>query len=266
MTDDPCDVYVDIAGFATRLYKDVLKRDADKDGIDFWTMIMGTFVMSPVEVANEFFESDEFKAMQLSDSDYIDILYATCMDRTGDDAGKSTWLTKLSSSESRSDVRKFFLSCDEFKKIMEKSGIVEHPMVTVAKTQLGQEGGEPYWRWYGYNYRIEWCACFVSWCADQCGYIQQDLVPKYKWCLDAKAWFEARGQWVTDPNYRPKSGDIIFYDWNGNGVIDHTGIVVGTDATGRIHTVEGNVHDVCTNERELYVGDKDICGYGVPAY
>lgn len=265
---EPCDVYVDIANFTQRLYTDVMERAADKDGMDYWTLIMGTFQMSPVEVANEFFESDEFKAKNLNDDSYIEVLYNTCMGRKSDEAGKANWKDKLNKNEStRKDVRDFFLTCDEFKAIMATSGVVEHPMVTIAKTQLGQEGGEPYWRWYGYGYRIEWCACFVSWCADQCGYIQKDIVPKYKWCLDAKAWFEARGEWITDTaNYRPKSGDIIFYDWNGNGVIDHTGIVVGTDATGRIHTIEGNVNDVCRNDRELYVGDPDICGYGVPAY
>ena len=42
-------------------------------------------------------------------------------------------------------------------------------IVQVALTQVGNVGGEPYWSWYGFGSRVEWCACFVSWCADPCG-------------------------------------------------------------------------------------------------
>ena len=41
-------------------------------------------------------------------------------------------------------------------------------IVVLALTQLGNVGGQPYWTWYGFNFRIEWCACFVSWCAAHC--------------------------------------------------------------------------------------------------
>lgn len=43
-------------------------------------------------------------------------------------------------------------------------------IVTVALSQVGNVGGQPYWSWYGFNSRVEWCACFVSWCANECGY------------------------------------------------------------------------------------------------
>ena len=51
-------------------------------------------------------------------------------------------------------------------------------IVEVALTQLGNVGGEPYWSWYGFDSRVEWCACFVSWCAEQCGYLESGIAPK----------------------------------------------------------------------------------------
>ena len=266
-SDDPCDQYIEIANFVTRLYKDVLNREPEKEGIDYWTLNLGTFVMTPKEVANRFFDSEEFKDKDTNNIEYVDVLYRTCMGREGEPEGKKYWLDGLEEEKfNRNFVLSYFLECPEFQEIMKTSGIVEKPIVTVARQQVGQEGGAPYLKWYGYNYRIEWCAVFVSWCANQCGYIESGIVPKYKWCMDAKEWFQERGRWVNDNTYRPKSGDIIFYDWNGNGVIDHTGIVVGTDATGRIHTIEGNTKDKVRDDRVIYVGDVDICGYGIPAY
>lgn len=57
-------------------------------------------------------------------------------------------------------------------------------IVEVALTQLGNVGGEPYWSWYGFDSRVEWCACFVSWCAEQCGYLESGIIPKYSLCSD----------------------------------------------------------------------------------
>ena len=56
-------------------------------------------------------------------------------------------------------------------------------IVEVALTQLGNEGGQPYWSWYGFEGRVEWCACFVSWCANECGYIDTGVIPKFAGCV-----------------------------------------------------------------------------------
>lgn len=82
-------------------------------------------------------------------------------------------------------------------------------IVEVALTQLGNEGGQPYWSWYGFDGRVEWCACFVSWCADQCGYLDSGIVPKFAGCVDGANWFKGNGQW-QDRNYEPTAGTIIF--------------------------------------------------------
>ena len=136
-------------------------------------------------------------------------------------------------------------------------------IVEVALTQLGNEGGQPYWSWYGFDGRVEWCACFVSWCADQCGYIESGIIPKFAGCVDGANWFKGNGQW-QDRNYEPQAGNIIFFDWEGDGETDHVGIVEKCE-NGVVYTVEGNSGDAC-RQKQYTVGSSSIYGYGVPAY
>ena len=136
-------------------------------------------------------------------------------------------------------------------------------IVEVALTQLGNEGGQPYWSWYGFEGRVEWCACFVSWCADQCGYIESGIIPKFAGCVDGANWFKGNGQW-QDRNYEPQAGNIIFFDWEGDGETDHVGIVEKCE-NGVVYTVEGNSGDTC-RQNQYTVGSSSIYGYGVPAY
>lgn len=133
----------------------------------------------------------------------------------------------------------------------------------VALTQVGNQGGQPYWSWYGFDSRVEWCACFVSWCADQCGYIESGLVPKFAGCVDGANWFKSNGKW-QNRTYEPKAGDIIFFDWEGDGTTDHVGIVEKCE-NGTVYTVEGNSGDAC-KQRQYAVGSSNIYGYGIPAY
>ena len=141
-------------------------------------------------------------------------------------------------------------------------------IVQVALSQIGNVGGEPYWSWYGFGSRVEWCACFVSWCADQCGYIETGVCPKYAGCVNGVAWFKEHNQWV-DGSETPSPGMIIFYDWdspNGesgpqDGLSDHTGIVERVE-NGIVYTVEGNSGDSC-RQCQRAVGNYEILGYGV---
>ena len=136
-------------------------------------------------------------------------------------------------------------------------------IVEVALTQLGNEGGQPYWSWYGFDGRVEWCACFVSWCADQCGYLDSGIVPKFAGCVDGANWFKGNGQW-QDRNYEPTAGTIIFFDWENDGETDHVGIVEKCE-NGVVYTVEGNSGDAC-RQNQNSVGSSSIYGYGIPAY
>lgn len=114
-------------------------------------------------------------------------------------------------------------------------------LVDLAKQQVGNVGGYPYWSWYGFDSRVEWCACFVSWCYGQAGKSE----PRFAACQSQGiAWFTSHGQW-GDRNYANIApGDAIFFDWDGDGTADHVGLVIGTDGS-RVYTVEGNSGDAC---------------------
>lgn len=139
-------------------------------------------------------------------------------------------------------------------------------IVKVAQEQLGNVGGQPYWNWYGFSSRVEWCACFVSWCANECGYIENNLIPKYSVCDTGVNWFKSKGEWL-DGTEEPQEGMIIFFDWASDGLdgnSDHTGIV-GKVESGRVYTIEGNSSDAC-QENSYPIGHYEILGYGAPAY
>ena len=143
-------------------------------------------------------------------------------------------------------------------------------IVIIAKTQLGNVGGQPYWSWMGFNSRVEWCACFVSWCANECGYIDAGVIPKTAGCITGVNWFKDRGEW-QDRTYTPQPGDIIYFDWdnkgaagNQDGLADHVGIVEKI-IDDKVFTIEGNTGDQCA-ERTYTIGYYEILGYGTPAY
>ena len=142
-------------------------------------------------------------------------------------------------------------------------GYSDGQIVSVALSQVGNIGGQPYWSWYGFDSRVEWCACFVSWCANECGYIEAGVIPKYAGCVQGSEWFKERGQWA-DRNYEPAPGTIIFFDWEGDGITDHTGIVEKCE-NGNVYTIEGNSSDTCRT-KTYPVGSSVIYGYGIPAY
>ena len=143
-------------------------------------------------------------------------------------------------------------------------------IVAVALSQVGNVGGQPYWSWYGFNSRVEWCACFVSWCANECGYIDAGVIPRFAGCTGGSNWFKDRGQW-QDGGYEPRPGDLVFFDWDNKGssgpqddVPDHVGIVERVE-NGVVYTVEGNSGDSC-RQRSYSVGHYEIWGYGCPLY
>lgn len=140
-------------------------------------------------------------------------------------------------------------------------------IVTVALSQVGNIGGEPYWSWYGFGSRVEWCACFVSWCANECGYIDTGVCPKFAGCGNGVQWFQERGQWLYGST-EPAPGMVIFFDWDNkggsgpqDGEADHVGIVQKV-GDGIIYTVEGNSGNLCRVNR-YPVGHYEILGYGV---
>lgn len=143
---------------------------------------------------------------------------------------------------------------------LELTGEGSADMVLVAASQIGNEGGELYWRWYGFSAHVDWCAVFVSWCADQAGLLDGGSMPKFAVCDDGIRWFIEKGRWFNR-NIEPKPGMIIFFDWDGDGRSDHVGFVEKCE-DGVINTIEGNSGDVCMR-RCYVVGSDVIMGYGI---
>lgn len=141
-------------------------------------------------------------------------------------------------------------------------------IVKAALSQVGNAGGEPYWSWYGFNSRVEWCACFVSWCFNECGYLDTGTAPKFAGCVGGVEWFRSREQWA-DNTIEPAPGMIVFFDWNDpngasgpqDGEADHVGIVEKCE-NGIVYTIESNSGDAC-RQNQYPVGYYEILGYGI---
>lgn len=131
-------------------------------------------------------------------------------------------------------------------------------LVELAQSQVGNVGGYPYWSWYGFNSRVEWCACFVSWCYGQAGLSE----PRFAGCQSQGVpWFQSHGQWGGRGYENIAPGDAIFFDWDLDGSADHVGIVIGTDGS-RVYTVEGNSGDAC-KIKSYDLNYESIKGYGL---
>ncbi len=134
-------------------------------------------------------------------------------------------------------------------------------IIDIALGQVGQVGGQPYWSWYGYNSRVEWCACFVSWCMNEAGHGEV----RYSACqAGGIPYFSSIGQYALGGYKDLVAGDVIFFDWNNDGRAQHTGLVIGTDGE-YVYTVEGNSGDVC-KAAKYRLDSSVILGYGLMNY
>ena len=132
-------------------------------------------------------------------------------------------------------------------------------IVSVAMGKIGNSGGQKFWSWYGFDSHVEWCACFVSWCADQSGLIASGNVPKFSLCSDGVTWFQGKNKWQSGGT-TPSAGMIIFFDWDHDGISDHVGIVEKCEG-GRVYSIEGNSSDQ-VRQRNYTVDYGAIMGYG----
>ncbi len=135
-------------------------------------------------------------------------------------------------------------------------------VIDLALSQVGQQGGEPYWRHMGFGSRVEWCACFVDWCMRNSGI--GDSYPTTSnnaYCPTLVDWFRNNGRWGNNTFTDLVAGDTIFFDWDGDGVSDHIGLVIGRDAS-TVYTVEGNSGDAVAMN-SYPIGSSVILGYGL---
>lgn len=131
-------------------------------------------------------------------------------------------------------------------------------IVDTARNEIGNKGGEKYWRWYGFNQRVNWCAIFLSWCANESGTIN-NTIPRFSLCTDGVKWYKDHSKW-KNKSYIPQTGDIIFFDWNGDDHVQHVGIVEKVE-NDKVYTIEGNSNDEVRN-KSYSLNNKSIYGYG----
>ncbi len=144
--------------------------------------------------------------------------------------------------------------------VMQYYHIGSNNVVQIAQSQIGNIGGRPYWSWYGFNDRVEWCACFVSWVMNEAGLIESGSVPKFAYCPTGIQWFKEHRQWKPRGSI-PQPGDVIFFDWQVDGISDHVGIVERVEGNV-IYTIEGNsINDEC-RQRNYEINSRYIYGYG----
>lgn len=136
-------------------------------------------------------------------------------------------------------------------------------LIDVALNELGYVGGDKFWSWAGFSSHAAWCACFVSWCANECGFIEDGIIPKFTMCQDAVVWFRERGLWL-DKTCTPEPGMLIFFDYNHCDYANHVGIVHEVK-DGYIYSIEGNSKD-SVRENPYLLSYEDIMGYAIPQY
>ncbi len=146
---------------------------------------------------------------------------------------------------------------------LNRDEVIRKRMVRLAQQQVGNTG-ETYWEWYGFDHRVEWCCVFVSWLANQNGVLKTDI-PKFIWVKKGVDYFKSKNELKFPNEYTPRAGDIIFFDWNNNLVIDHVGIVEKVEGN-YVYSIEGNVGKVNVQRRKSKLNSYYIYAYGVPDY
>ena len=155
------------------------------------------------------------------------------------------------------------INLDEINLKINREQVIRERIVKLAQEQLGNTG-EKYWTWYGFNHRVEWCCVFVSWLANQNGVLNK-AIPKFIWVKKGVDYYKERNRLRFPNAYTPKPGDVIFFDWNNNLVIDHVGIVEKVEK-GYVYSIEGNVGLKDVQRRKSKLTAHYIYGYGVPEY
>lgn len=153
---------------------------------------------------------------------------------------------------------------------LRQANATANKMVQTAYKEIGNVGGEKYWSWYGFGSHQPWCGCFVSWCAEQNGLIENDIIPKFSGVSYGASWFMARDQWAWGDEI-PAPGMIVFFDFTNmdlenvrDGITDHVGIVEKVE-DGYVYCIEGNYKN--NVEETMYeIGHYSILGYGMPNY
>jgi len=145
-------------------------------------------------------------------------------------------------------------------------------VLKIARSEIGYKenppnsNGSKFGDWYGLNYQ-PWCAMFVSYCFYNAGLALPITKPTgFAYCPYGIKWFKEQRKWFQNP----KLGDVVFYDWQNDGISDHVGLVEQVNNDGSIIAIEGNTSNSNNSNggqvmrRKRY--RKNICGFGRPDY
>ena len=158
------------------------------------------------------------------------------------------------------------------------AGEIKNKVISIAEGEVGYEGTSSYSKygeWYGYQ--GGWCTTFVLWCFYKAGNaldvsLYGKIVPNGGNCNSMISWFKNKDRYHTKASgYTPKKGDLVFFDWSGNGSSQHVGLVTGTSGS-TVYTVEGNCSGKVKERQYTETGSKpynnisSIMGYGNPDY
>lgn len=155
---------------------------------------------------------------------------------------------------------------------------LRNKVVSVAKGEVGYTGSSSYSKygeWYGYQ--GGWCTTFVLWCFNKAGSaysvkMYANITPSGGNCNSMISWYSSKGRYYKRTGgYKPKAGDLVFFDWSGNGSSQHVGIVSSTSGS-TVYTIEGNcsgsvkARSYTTSGSKPYNNVSSIMGYAVPDY
>lgn len=140
-------------------------------------------------------------------------------------------------------------------------------VLDAARGQLGYREGSnndnKFGRWYGANH-ASWCDMFVSWCGAQAG--EAAAVGHQSYCPSHVTWFKNKGAWNGKSFWGVHRGDVVFWDWNGNGLADHVEIIEGFTSGGNVVTIGGNTGSASNGVYRQTRSLTYMLGAGRPAY
>lgn len=153
---------------------------------------------------------------------------------------------------------------------------IVNKLISIASNEVGYKGSSSYSKygeWYGYQ--GGWCTTFALWCFNKTGEalgvkLYSNVTPSGGNCNSMISWYSNKGWYKKrGSGYTPKRGDLVFFDWSGNGSAQHVGIVKGVSG-GTVYTIEGNCSGKVKEKTytpsgsKPYASTSSILGYGVP--
>jgi len=153
------------------------------------------------------------------------------------------------------------------------TGVWPEDLLAIASSQLGYEessdnfviteegffGYTRYGDWWHLPYS-DWCAMYVSFCMDYAE-LPENALPQESNATRMKKQYQSIGLYASTSDYIPQPGDLIFFDWDRDGKIDHVGIVYSASES-QVVTIEGN-HDAEVAKHTYSLNDSTIAGYGL---